>query len=130
MGGEFARESGKIAFKDCSHFPFYLLKTENFEANKFRTKYFRRKISGHFFKEFRTILPIFWTTRKQESFSLSLLISNKVSYMLRLCFCLGYLNLKGTGHVTVNNPVISRIHIVAHTWPLCSAQILVDGVNP
>ena len=34
------------------------------------------------------------------------------------------------GHVTVNKPVISKIYIVAHTWPLCSVQILVDGVNP
>ena len=40
------------------------------------------------------------------------------------------LPLKGQGHVTVNKPVISRIHIVAHTWPLCSAYVLVDGVNP
>ena len=39
-------------------------------------------------------------------------------------------SLKGQGHVTVNNPVISMIYIVAHTWPLCSSQILVDGVNP
>ena len=38
--------------------------------------------------------------------------------------------LKGQGHVTVNKPVISIIYIVVHTWPLCSAQILVDGVNP
>ena len=38
--------------------------------------------------------------------------------------------LKGQGHVTVNKPVISIIYIVAHTWLLCSAQILVDGVNP
>ena len=38
--------------------------------------------------------------------------------------------LKGLGHITVNKPVISIIYIVAHTWPLCSAQILVDGVNP
>ena len=38
--------------------------------------------------------------------------------------------LKGQGHVTVNKPVVSTIYIVAHTWPLCSAQILVDGVNP
>ena len=38
-------------------------------------------------------------------------------------------SLKGQGHVTVNKPVISRISIVAHTWPLCSAQISVDGVN-
>ena len=38
--------------------------------------------------------------------------------------------LKGQGHVTVNKPVISIIYIVAHTWPLCSVQILVDGVNP
>ena len=38
--------------------------------------------------------------------------------------------LKGQGQVTVNKPVISMIYIVAHTWPLCSAQILVDGVNP
>ena len=30
---------------------------------------------------------------------------------------------RGRGHVTVNKPVISRIYIVAHTWPLCSAQI-------
>ena len=33
--------------------------------------------------------------------------------------------LKAQGHVTVNKPVISMIYIVAHTWPLCSAQILV-----
>ena len=38
--------------------------------------------------------------------------------------------LKEQGHVTVNKLVISRVYIVAHTWPLCSAQILVDGVNP
>ena len=38
--------------------------------------------------------------------------------------------LKGQGHVTVNKPVISRIYIVAHTWQLRSAQILVEGVNP
>ena len=38
--------------------------------------------------------------------------------------------LKGQGHVTVNKPAISIIYIIAHTWPLCSAQILVDGVNP
>ena len=38
--------------------------------------------------------------------------------------------LKALGHVTVNKPVISIIYIVVHTWPLCSAQILVDGVNP
>ena len=37
---------------------------------------------------------------------------------------------KAQGHVTVNKPVISMIYIVSHTWPLCSAQILVDGVNP
>ena len=40
------------------------------------------------------------------------------------------LDLKGQGHVTVNKPVISRIYIIGHTWALCSAQILVDGVNP
>ena len=38
--------------------------------------------------------------------------------------------LKGQGHVTVTKPVISRIYTVGHMWPLCSAQILVDGVNP
>ena len=38
--------------------------------------------------------------------------------------------LKGQGHLTINKPVISIIYIVAHTWPLCSAQILVEGVNP
>ena len=38
--------------------------------------------------------------------------------------------LKGQGHVTVNKPVISIIYIVVHMWPLCSVQILVDGVNP
>ena len=43
---------------------------------------------------------------------------------------LQYGTLKGTGHVTVNKPVISIIYIVVHTWPLCSGQILVDGVNP
>ena len=37
--------------------------------------------------------------------------------------------LKGQSHVTVNKPVPSIIYIIAHTWPLCSAQILVDGVN-
>ena len=42
--------------------------------------------------------------------------------------CKGCLN--GQGHVAVNKPVISRIYIVAHTWPLCHAQIWVDGVNP
>ena len=42
----------------------------------------------------------------------------------------GQKTLKVLGHVTVNKPVISRIYIVVHTWPLCSAQILVDGVNP
>ena len=35
--------------------------------------------------------------------------------------------LKGQGHVTVNKCVISIIYIAAHTWPLSSAQILVDG---
>ena len=38
--------------------------------------------------------------------------------------------LKEQGHVTANKLVISMIYIVAHTWPLCSAQILVGGVNP
>ena len=38
--------------------------------------------------------------------------------------------LKGQGHIPVNKPFISKIYIVAHTWPLCSVQILVDGVNP
>ena len=44
-----------------------------------------------------------------------------------LCF------LKGHGRVTVNKPVISTVYIVdytVYTWPLCSAQILVHGVNP
>ena len=40
------------------------------------------------------------------------------------------LDLKWQRHVTVKKPVISIIYIVSHTWPLCSAQILVDGVNP
>ena len=44
-------------------------------------------------------------------------------------FCVSA-SLKGQGYVTVNKPVISRIYIVAHMWPLCSVQILVDGVNP
>ena len=39
-------------------------------------------------------------------------------------------SLKAHGHVTVNKPAIFIIYIVTHTWPLCSAQILVDGVNP
>ena len=39
-------------------------------------------------------------------------------------------NLKRQGHISVNKPVISRVYIVAHTWPLCSEQIFVDGVNP
>ena len=38
--------------------------------------------------------------------------------------------VRGQGHITVNKPVISVTYIAAHTWPLCSAQILVDGVNP
>ena len=41
-----------------------------------------------------------------------------------------FITLKGLGYVTVNKPVISMIYIIAHTWPLCSAQNLVDGVNP
>ena len=49
-------------------------------------------------------------------------ISVKVSLEL-VCF-------KAQGHVTINKPVISMIYIITHTWPLCSAQILVDGVNP
>ena len=40
------------------------------------------------------------------------------------------LMLKGQSHVTVNKPVISIIYIVVHTWPLCAAYILVDGLNP
>ena len=40
------------------------------------------------------------------------------------------MQIKGQDHVTVSEPVISIIYIFAHTWPLCSAQILVDGVNP
>ena len=39
-------------------------------------------------------------------------------------------DLKEQGHVTANKPVISRIYVAAHMWPLCSAQIMVDGVNP
>ena len=50
-----------------------------------------------------------------------------ISEMSFVTLCYG---LKGQGHVTVNKPVISIIYIVAHTWPLCSVQILVDGVNP
>ena len=46
---------------------------------------------------------------------------------MRACFCS---LLKGQGHVAVKKPVISIIYIVSHTWQLCSAQILVDGVNP
>ena len=38
--------------------------------------------------------------------------------------------LKWQGQVIVNKPVISLIYTVAHTWPLCFAQILVDGMNP
>ena len=38
--------------------------------------------------------------------------------------------IKGPGHVTVNKPIISRIYIGSYMWPLCSAQILVDEVNP
>ena len=46
---------------------------------------------------------------------------------LSLLICNFSLFLKEQGHLTVNKPVISRIYIVAHTWPLCSAQIVVDG---
>ena len=45
-------------------------------------------------------------------------------------FYMDALPLKALGHVTVNKPVISIIYIVFHTWPLCSAQLLVDGANP
>ena len=38
--------------------------------------------------------------------------------------------LKKLGQETVKKSVISIIYIAAHTWLLCSAQILVDGVNP
>ena len=38
--------------------------------------------------------------------------------------------LKGLVHVTANKPAISMIDIAAHMWPLCSEQILVEGVNP
>ena len=37
--------------------------------------------------------------------------------------------IKEAGSCNVNKPVIFIIYIAAHTWPLCSAQILVDGVN-
>ena len=50
--------------------------------------------------------------------------SNKAPKYLSVSNC-----LKGQSHVTVNKPVISGIYIVGHTLPLCSAQILVDGVN-
>ena len=40
------------------------------------------------------------------------------------------MTLKGQGHVTVNKPVISGIFIVAHTWSLSLARLLVDEVNP
>ena len=36
--------------------------------------------------------------------------------------------LKGLDHVAVNKLVISIIFIVAHTWSMCSAQILVNVV--
>ena len=39
-------------------------------------------------------------------------------------------DLKEQGRVTVNKPIISSIYIVAYSWPSCSAQIMVDGVNP
>ena len=37
--------------------------------------------------------------------------------------------VKVQSHVTLNKPVISIIYIVSHTWPLCSAQIVMDAVN-
>ena len=40
------------------------------------------------------------------------------------------IKLKGPGHVTVNKPDISIIYIAVKKYPLCSAQILVDRVNP
>ena len=39
-------------------------------------------------------------------------------------------NLKGLGHGTINKPVISTFYIVSFECPVCSAQILVDGLNP
>ena len=52
------------------------------------------------------------------------------SYRSVSTFCDLKFEFKELGHVTVNKHVISTILINALTWPLCSAQILVDGVNP
>ena len=40
------------------------------------------------------------------------------------------MKFKGAGSRNRKKPVISIIYIVSHTWPLCSAQILVDAVIP
>ena len=58
---------------------------------------------------------------RYDAFSLYQNVSLSVNFVLVL---------QGQGHVTVNKPVIFRIYIIVNTWPLCSAQILVDGVNP
>ena len=38
--------------------------------------------------------------------------------------------IKGAGSRNRKQTCYLYIYIVSHTWPLCSAQILVDGVNP
>ena len=70
--------------------------------------------------------------RRVSSWNVKLLSWNWRRYVRYGSKCLhSYPNtLKGQGHVTVNKHVISMIYIVAHTWTLCSAQTLVDGVNP
>ena len=68
---------------------------------------------------------------QQDHFKCMVLYNDDKKVNHSLCADINqYISLKGQGHVTVNKPVISIIYIVAHTWPLCSAQILVDGANP
>ena len=64
---------------------------------------------------------VYSTARKtfQHNFDSPSYLVQDFSHVLKV-------SLKEQGHVTVNKPVISRIYIVAHTWPLRSAQILVD----
>ena len=52
-----------------------------------------------------------------------------ISVMMSI-YPLTILLLKALGHVIVNKPIISITYIVVYTWSLCSAQILVDAVNP
>ena len=81
-----------------------------------------------------TLRYIYATQRLNKTILLKLSCCNcgalDVFYVVVVVFFSVFFPLKGHGHVTVNKPVISIIYIVAHTCPLCAAQILGDWVNP